>query len=90
MFNASTAQIEKPKASLRELIDLDDKSIEFEYDVFLSFSQKNTPQVLEIANILRGYGLRVFVYFESIAENVGNAWQTKISKALENSRHFIF
>jgi len=91
IFKASTPKIhvEHPEASLRELIEIDNKRIDFEYDVFLSFSKLNKDFVLNIANNLRGYGLRVFVYFETIAENVGNSWQSKISNALERSRHFV-
>ena len=77
------------KASLRELIVIDDKRKKYEYDVFISFSNKNKDEVEKIVNFLRGYGLRVFIYYETIAPNAGENFWVKINKALENSRHFV-
>ena len=89
VFSLQEEQHIKAKASLRELIALDDKRDAFEYDVFISFSHKNEQEVREITNVLRGYGLRVFFYIDSIAPNAGGEFLDKIEKALHTSRHFV-
>ena len=88
-FKLSEKKEIRAKASLRELIALDEKREKYEYDVFVSFSHKNEKDVTQIANVLRGYGLRVFIYYESIAANAGTDFLTKINNALQTSQHFV-
>jgi formylglycine-generating enzyme required for sulfatase activity len=61
----------------------------FAYDLFLSFSNKNKPEVEKTAATLRQYGLRVFVSNDSLAESIGKSFSDQINHALENSQHFI-
>lgn len=61
----------------------------FAYDLFLSFSNKNKPEVEKTAATLRQYGLRVFVSNDSLAESIGKSFSDQINHALENSQHFV-
>jgi len=82
-------QTDETEYNLRDLIAIDDEAKNYVYDVFMSFSKQNKEFVENLVNFIRGYKLRVFVYYESIPDNAGEEFLIKISNALGQSRHFI-
>ncbi|MGE0128154.1 MAG: TIR domain-containing protein [Blastocatellales bacterium] len=60
---------------------------EFEYDVYISYSSKDKPEVMELAKRLEGDGLRVWIDEWKLA--AGDNWQQTIAEALQRSRVLI-
>lgn len=61
---------------------------DFQYDVFLSYSSKDRPIVLPLAQRLQKDGLRV--WFDESQIRPGDSIPAKIEEGLENSRILIF
>jgi hypothetical protein len=59
----------------------------FDYDVFLSHSSKDKPAVRELAERLKGDGLRVWL--DEWVVQAGDHWPSKIEQGLESSRTLI-
>lgn len=62
-------------------------SDEYEYDVFISFNQKDANEVLKIYQKLTGFGLNVFWSEERLGQTTN--FTLDIQTALTGSRHFI-
>ena len=58
------------------------------YDIFISYSRKDTEQVLEIANKLSGEGYNIWIDRDGIES--GDAFKAVIVKAIKNSKIFMF
>lgn len=61
----------------------------FDYDVFLSFSAKDTELVKPIWQRLTSSGLRVFWADQSLQQNAGKSWFAMIQSALVGSRDLV-
>lgn len=61
----------------------------FTYDIFFCFSTKDRNEAQPIWDILRGYGLNVFVSDEDLQSSVGYNFIDKIDEAISNSQHLI-
>ncbi|MCC5944933.1 MAG: toll/interleukin-1 receptor domain-containing protein [Bernardetiaceae bacterium] len=59
------------------------------YDIFLSFSSKNTAEAESIVVFLRKCGLSVFFSNEDLKNHAGKNFITKINEALKTARHFL-
>lgn len=59
-----------------------------EYDIFISYSRKDSEQVHEIANVLSGDGYRVWIDKDGIES--GDAFKSVIVKAIKKSKVFLF
>lgn len=65
----------------------DNAEVEFEFDVFLSHSSKDKPQVRELAERLRKDGVRV--WFDEWAIQVGDPISIMVERGLERSRALV-
>ena len=61
----------------------------FEYDIFLSFSSKDETEAKRIWQKLRSSGLRIFWSDETLKQSVGQSFFDVIQKALVHSKHFV-
>lgn len=61
----------------------------FDFDVFISFSNKDEYIVRPLWQNLSLCGLRVFWSNEGLKKEAGKNWSRIIEKALEKSRHFL-
>jgi uncharacterized phage infection (PIP) family protein YhgE len=61
----------------------------FEYDIFLSFSSKDETEAKRIWQKLRSSGLRIFWSDETLKQSVGQSFFDVIQKALIHSKHFV-
>lgn len=59
-----------------------------EYDIFISYSRKDSEQVHDIANKLSGDGYRVWIDKDGIES--GDAFKSVIVKAIKRSKVFLF
>jgi len=64
-------------------------SINYEYDIFFSFSSKDIEFAKDFCDQLRGYGLRVFFSADDMRLKGGHQFSEVIDEALEHSRHFL-
>lgn len=60
------------------------------YDIFFSFSSKNSLEAETIVVFLRKCGLSVFFSKDSLAHDSGKSYIGKINVALREARHFLF
>lgn len=78
------------KTQLIEGVELlHQQKAQFEYDVFICFSTKDREIAKPIWEILRGYGLRIFVSDENLHDIVGCNFLNGIYSALEKSQHLV-
>jgi len=61
----------------------------FDYDIFICFSTKDREISKPIWEMLRGYGLKVFVSDEDLQNTVGFNFLDKIDNAIVNSQHLV-
>ena len=61
----------------------------YEYDVFLSFSSKDSDEVARTWQSLSQSGLRVFWSSDTLKEAVGQNWLERIQDSLVKSQHFL-
>jgi len=61
----------------------------FEYDIFLSFSSKDYDEAKNIWNELNSSNLRIYWSDETLKQNVGKSFFRVIQDALMNSKNFI-
>jgi len=61
----------------------------FEFDLFICFSTKDREIAKPIWEILRGYGLKVFISDEDLKNKVGFSFLDKIDLGLINSQHLV-
>lgn len=62
---------------------------EFEYDIFLSFSNKDIEIATDLWSRLAKYGFNVFFSSEFFKDKVGSSYNDEISNALENSKSLV-
>lgn len=61
----------------------------FLYDVFICFSTKDREIAKPVWEMLRGYGLKVFVSDEDLQNTVGFSFLDRIDYAISNSQHLL-
>lgn len=61
----------------------------FEYDVFLSYSEKEKDYAKKIFQKMESTGLRVFWSKKILKKNIGESWFNQIEYSLMKSKHFV-
>lgn len=87
--DALEAPANSAQAALLQSVQQIASDASWEYDLFFSFSSKDTEAARDFCHQLRGRGLRVFFSADDLRTRGGHNFGQVISSALKTSRHFL-
>jgi formylglycine-generating enzyme required for sulfatase activity len=85
----SRSQTAVSEIALRQSVQTLAADMDWEYDLFFSFSSKDLDAARAFCYALRGYGLRVFFSPDDLRLRGGDSFGAVIEQALGRSRHFL-